>query len=396
MTAPLRYEYRAARRDGGIVRGELIADGRDAASAALAAQGLFPIDLVSAPPRPRSALGAADVAIGLRTLATLIETGIPVSRAIAAFAELAPAAWRPWVTPLRERIGQGGSVADALALVPMRSAGTLIGIVRAGERGGQLAPALSRAATLAESTQATRDAVVAALTYPVVLLTAGSISLAILLGVVVPRFALILEDLGQSLPPATRWLIAVTASARTWAPPALFGVAVGGVAIAMWVAGNANALRRVHALLLRIPLIGTARHAFATSRLSGSLAGLLESGLPLSTSLSYAGQAAGDAEVEDRVRRAREHVLAGASLAGALHDERAVTPGALQLIRAGEEAGRSAELLRHASAIEDARGRRIIQMSVRLLEPAIIVAFALLVAFVAAALLQAVYAVRPA
>lgn len=396
MTLPLRFEYRAARPDGGIERGTLVAEGRDAASAALAARGLFTVALEQVRSTPDRAVGARDVAVGLRILATLVETGIPLTRALAAFEELAPVGWRPWLPALQSRVREGRTLADALSLVPMRDGATLIGIVRAGERGGQLAGALGRAAALAENAQATRDAIIAALTYPVVLLIAGSVSLFILIGVVVPRFALILADLGQSLPPATRALIALTEVARAWAIPLFVVLAVLAPAATAWIARDAAAKRRYHALLLHIPIIGSVRHSLATARFSAALAGLLESGLPLSGALPSAAEAAGDAEVSERARRARERVLAGASLAGALRDERAITPAAGQLIRAGEEAGRLVDLLRHASGIEESRGRRIIQTSVRLLEPAIIVVFALVVAFVAAALLQAVYAVRPA
>ena len=396
MTLPLRFEYRAARPDGGIERGTLVAEGRDAASAALAARGLFTVALEQVRSTPDRAVGARDVAVGLRILATLVETGIPLTRALAAFEELAPTGWRPWLPALQSRVREGRTLADALSLVPMRDGATLIGIVRAGERGGQLAGALGRTAVLAENAQATRDAIIAALMYPVVLLIAGSVSLFILIGVVVPRFALILADLGQSLPPATRALIALTDVTRAWAIPVFVVLAVLASTAMAWIARDATAKRRYHALLLHIPIIGSVRHTLATARFSAALAGLLESGLPLSSALPSAAEAAGDAEVSERTRRARERVLAGASFAGALRDERAITPAAAQLIRAGEEAGRLVDLLRHAAGIEESRGRRTIQTSVRLLEPAIIVAFALIVAFVAAALLQAVYAVRPA
>jgi type II secretory pathway component PulF len=52
-------------------------------------------------------------------------------------------------------------------------------------------------------------------------------------------------------------------------------------------------------------------------------------------------------------------------------------------------------MLEHASRIESERAERIVKAAVRLVEPALIIVFGGLVALVAAALLQAVYAVRP-
>jgi general secretion pathway protein F len=67
----------------------------------------------------------------------------------------------------------------------------------------------------------------------------------------------------------------------------------------------------------------------------------------------------------------------------------------VRLVGAGEETGRLAELLEHAARIERERAQDITRAAVRLLEPGLILVFGALVALVAAALLQAVYSVRP-
>lgn len=95
------------------------------------------------------------------------------------------------------------------------------------------------------------------------------------------------------------------------------------------------------------------------------------------------------------MRRTRERVAAGAPLADSLGRERAVTPLALQLVAVGESSGRLAEMTRRAGDLAAQEAERGLRTLVTLLEPALIVAFGGLVAFVAAALLQAVYSVRP-
>ena len=82
--------------------------------------------------------------------------------------------------------------------------------------------------------------------------------------------------------------------------------------------------------------------------------------------------------------------------ASALRRHEVVTPGALRLARFGEESGRLAELLGQAGRLEEAAAHRALRTLVGLLEPLLIVGFGAVVAFVAAALLQAVYSVRPA
>jgi type II secretory pathway component PulF len=80
----------------------------------------------------------------------------------------------------------------------------------------------------------------------------------------------------------------------------------------------------------------------------------------------------------------------------ALELTNASTPTVVRLARAGEQSGRLATMLGHAARIEQQRADRIVRTAVRMLEPALLLAFASVVALIAAALLQAIYGVRPA
>jgi general secretion pathway protein F len=176
--------------------------------------------------------------------------------------------------------------------------------------------------------------------------------------------------------------------------PALGVAAVLTAAWRLWTASQPGR-EQWHALLLDLPLVGRARLAAATGRFASALAALLESGVPIAPALAHAGRAAGDAAVEARVRSARDAVLGGQRLSAALEGEGAVTPTAMRLVRAGEETGRLAAMLTQAGRVESARAAQLVQGAVRVIEPTLIVAFGGLVALVAAALLQAVYSVRP-
>jgi general secretion pathway protein F len=215
-----------------------------------------------------------------------------------------------------------------------------------------------------------------------------------LVGVVLPRFAGILAELGQDLPPATRALMVTATAVRAAFVPSLVAAAVLAAVWRAWTTSE-RGRERWHQWLLAIPLVGSVRRAAATARTSWALAALLETGVPLGEALRSAARTAGDAAIERRILRARDQVTAGASLGHAIEDADAMTPTAVRLVRAGEETGRLAALLTHAARIEQERSERIVRSAVRALEPSLILTFACLVALVAAALLQAVYSVRP-
>jgi type II secretory pathway component PulF len=147
--------------------------------------------------------------------------------------------------------------------------------------------------------------------------------------------------------------------------------------------------------LLGVPLIGPIRHAFATARASRALGVLLGTGTPALVALAIAQEASGNAAAADRLERARARVGEGESLTSAFAAVGALTPTAQQLLMIGETAGRLPTLLAKAAELEEREAERKVKALVALLEPALILAFAGLVAFVAAALLQAVYSLRP-
>jgi type II secretory pathway component PulF len=92
---------------------------------------------------------------------------------------------------------------------------------------------------------------------------------------------------------------------------------------------------------------------------------------------------------------AQQRVAEGRALGDALEATRALTPGAVQLVRVGERSGRLAEILEQAASLEERAATRRVHALVTALEPVLIVAFAAVVAFIAGALLQALYSVRP-
>jgi general secretion pathway protein F len=209
-----------------------------------------------------------------------------------------------------------------------------------------------------------------------------------------PRFAKILADLGQTLPASTRAVLRGAEAMHAGSVPALITAAVGMGVWRAWTQTE-DGRRGWHRILLSLPLLGAVRSGTAAARMAHSLSALLESGVSMGTALVFAGRAASDAELEARLTSARAAVTAGEPLSRALELNRATTPTVIRLIRAGEESGRLPAMLDHAARIEQQRADRILRTGVRLLEPMLLLTFASVVALIAAALLQAIYSVRP-
>jgi type II secretory pathway component PulF len=393
MTA---FKYRAARPDGEHVAGVLEAATDAAAARDLSGRGLFALELRAEQPAAasRRALPTPELAAAFAGLAALLEAGMPLDRALAAAEESAGSPLAEAMAGARRRVREGSGLSAALeaegGMPPL-----VIGILRAGEAHGRLAQAAGRVAAELEREVEMRAQVRAALAYPLFLSVVGGLSVTIIVTVVVPRFAALLGDLGQALPASTRLLLAVSRALAAHGVALLLLLAAIVIGIARTVRTDAGAAA-LHRRLLEVPLIGRIRMGLASARVCRALAGLLSTGVPLLAALEHARRAAGDGALADRLARAQQAVSEGDRLAVALKRHEALSPGALRLAHFGEESGRLAELLEKAAHIEEAAAHRSLRALVTLLEPALIVTFALVVAFVAAALLQAVYSVRPA
>lgn len=390
------YRYQAARSDGAIVSGVLEADAEARATATLAERGLYPIAVVvqeETDLRRRSA-ARRDLAFAFRSIAALVSAGVPLERAIAASESLARGPLRETLAAARVGLREGRSLAQALGAGRGVVPGVVIGMIRAGERGSQLGQALDHVASHLEQEARLVARVRQALAYPVLLAVAGTVSMLVIGTVVVPRFAELLGDLGQDLPLATRLLLSGSALlSRFWLP--LLLCVVSGAWGVGFLMQRPEGKRRLHEALLVLPGIARVRLTLATTRVARALGGMLLAGMPLLPALDAAREAAGDVAVADRLARARERVTQGAPLTASLAHEGALAPSALQLLAVGESSGRLGEMALRAGDLAAQEAERGLRTLVTLLEPALIVGFGGLVAFVAAALLQAVYSVRP-
>jgi general secretion pathway protein F len=392
MTA---YRYVAARADGASVRGILDAGSGAEAAAVLSDRGLYPVSVEATRDDARwwsRRPSIQALATVFQSLAALVDAGVPLEQALHATERVASGPLRESLTQVVSRVREGSSLGSALAAEDKVFPGVAIGLVRAGERGVGLGAALGQVAAQLEREAEMAARVRGALAYPALLAAVGSLSVAVIVLFVVPRFVTILSDLGQALPLATRILIDISEAARRFGFIIIATLAIGAV-----VASRLVHERRVawETWLLGVPLIGAIRHAFATARASRALGVLLGTGTPALVALAIAQEAAGNAAAADRLERARTRVGEGESLTSAFAAVGALTPTAQQLLMIGETAGRLPTLLAKAAELEERDAERRLKALVALLEPALILAFAGLVAFVAAALLQAVYSLRP-
>ena len=186
--------------------------------------------------------------------------------------------------------------------------------------------------------------------YPLLLATAGSIAVTVLLFFVLPRFVTLLEGSGAKLPRSTSMLLALSAGLhRAW--PVLLLIPLVFAAFAAWVRNTDEGRRVWSRTLLTLPGVATLRRFALAGRFARLVGVLLGGGAPLLTALDDTVESIGDPVARDDVTRIRTRVREGSSLKAALSDSSLFPPMLAQLVGVGEDAGQLRTFLMKAADI---------------------------------------------
>ena len=264
MTA---YRYVAVGAGGERLAGVMEAASEAEVIARLQRQGSMPVRAEPAGSGPRWAgllhfdlggrrgLRKQDVADLIRELATMLTAGQDLDRALRYMQETAPARTRSTITGLRDAVRDGSPLSVAMERYQATFPAMHVGLVRAGEAGGNLGPTLTRIADLLDRQRALASTVTSALIYPAVLFVAMIGAVALLLTQVLPQFVPMFEQSGAALPASTQFLIDAGQFVQDYG---LFLV----LAMPVLVVLGRTALRRqrirlaADRIVLRVPIIG--------------------------------------------------------------------------------------------------------------------------------------------
>jgi general secretion pathway protein F len=398
------FAYRAADRRGQTVDGVMEAADTRAVVERLHRDAYYPVRIAQQAERRGWRTFNVSVSRGMRArdllaltqqLATLVEAGMPLDRALSILEELAPnPRVKAVVADLLHSVRGGTSLSDALAKHHPRPFSRLyINMVRAGEKGGVLEATLRRLAEFQEARQAFTEAIVSALIYPVVISTVGAGAIVFLMTFVIPRFATIFADMGQAIPLPTQILLSTSLVLQSyWWVGAL--VLVGAIlGWRLWT-GTADGRLQWDRLLLRLPLVGALLTRVETARFARTLGTMLRSGVPVLGALAVVGDIMTNQIVGRAVHRLSDSVKRGGTVAAAMQEHTPFPPLAVHMVRVGEETGRLEDMLLKTADTVEADVRSELRRLIGLLEPAIILAMGVVVAFIVVAMLLAIFSIN--
>lgn len=369
------FRYRALTQSGESVEGEMDAADEAAVLERLHDAGQIPVraePLADGRRQPRRRGPGFRLDTLTRELARLTAAGLPLERALEIARDIAvtPAA-QASLGRLLAGIRGGGALSEALEAEGAPFDRLYIALVRAGEAAGSLPAVLDQLADHLARVRALRGEVVAALTYPAILLAVSLASVLLLLITVVPQFEALFADAGAALPTPTRITFALARTLQAWWVEGLAAFAILLFALSRLQKTEAGG-RALDVLLLRLPLLGPLLREIETTRFSRTLGLLVESGVPLLAACEIAEGVLRNRAMAPAVAAAREALKRGERLAIGLSAGDTFPPLAVQMIAAGEETGRLETMLLDVAALYDSDIRQRLRTLLALLEPLLI------------------------
>ncbi|HEB58852.1 MAG TPA: type II secretion system protein GspF [Gammaproteobacteria bacterium] len=394
------YEYAAFDTRGREKKGVLEGDSPRQVRAQLREQGLLPVSVepVSEKEETRSGglsfrrgIGAADLALITRQLATLTRSGLPLDEATATVARQSEKVRvQRLLLGVRARIMEGHSLADGLGEFPHVFPDLYRATVAAGEQSGHLDTVLERLADYTEARQALQSRIQLALFYPAILTVMAVLVVGLLLSYVVPEVVQVFEGMDEELPLITRILIAISDFTKAWFGWILAGLVAAGFGF-RYLLRQEGPRERFHHFLLRLPVVGRLVRGTNTARFARTMSILVKSGVPVLEALRIAGEVMHNLPMREAVQAAAHRVREGGNLAGSLEQGRMFPPMLINLIASGEVSGNLEEMLERAALNQERELEMTIARLMGLLEPVLIVVMGMVVLFIVLAILLPIF-----
>lgn len=287
-----------------------------------------------------------DVAILFRQLAVMMRAGIPLIQSLQLInGSITKIGMKRIVSDVKADIESGLTFDEALSRHPHVFDNLTCSLVRAGEGSGTLDNMLLRIADYKEKSEQTKAKVKKALKYPLTVLVVALIVTVVLLLKVIPVFKDLFESFGSELPAYTQMVVSLSDFIKE------DGIFVLAAFIALiygfkYLYNRSEKLRNSLAeYSLRVPVFGSLIYMAIIARYSRTLATTFAAGVPLSESLTNAGQATANIVYEEAVEEIRSDVMNGQSLFFAMRNSARFPDMAVQMTSIGEESGKLDEML---------------------------------------------------
>ena len=315
-------------------------------------------------------------------LAVAVERGIPLPRAIRAFAEDAADQTSQRARELARMLEVGAALPNAIALSNIRMDTDVMAAIEFGDGNGFLAPALRRVLNQSDNFTARLQATLEKLFYLFVVAVAIAFIVTFLMIKIIPTFDIMFQEFELELPAVTVSVIEISRFAGDIWPLWTSLLLVCLVFLLVYCLNYADLVPSDW------PIVGRYTQQFNAATLLRLLSVAVEQDRPLVQAIKLLANRYPHRLIRRRLKQASMHVDNGADWRDAMRQVKLITAGEAAVLKSAQRVGNLAWALEE---LADKKARRVAQQSAALLNimfPVVLVGFGLIGFMVVTAMLM--------
>ena len=338
-------------------------------------------------PPEKTKLRARDLANMFSMLCTLLENGMPLQKALSALSsDPSLRKHAGLLKRLNNRLVEGSQFHHAIAAYPHAFPANVIQQVKLGEASGNLTGALRRITVQVEGWVAIRNNLMQKLSYPALVIMAGSGLMTFMLMVVVPQFETIYAESNVDLP----WVTSVVTflsrelGRNLWLASVPLGIII---ALTLHIRSSQQARARFDKVITQIPLLGGFVRDIAVLQFLRSVHALSEAGFVPIDAISQARFTVSNLHVRRELEKLSTVLVHGSKLSTAMNKLDYLIPNSVrQLIMVGEHSGNITRACEGACSFLENRLQRRINTLMGMIEPLLTVGLATCIGWIVLAM----------
>jgi len=387
------FNYKGRNQAGSLVSGNLWGATAEAVASELAGNNIIPIDIREAIKQPDTAkrekkkgfipgiqdylsgthIDITELIIFSRQMYSMNKAGIPLDKALKGIENSVDNyALKKVLQDLVSELEKGMALTDAMSKYPKYFSPLYLSLIHVGENTGRLDLAFAQVGKYLDLERDTKKQIKSATRYPIFVLVAIAVALAVITVFVIPVFAETFNQLGADLPWQTVVLINISEfTINYWYY--ILGFLFGSFFSFQYYVSTPAGRLKWDRKKLKLPIIGSIFERVALSRFARTFAMMMKAGVPIVQSLGVISRAVGNYYIGDHVRRMRDGISKGESLYQTAVKAEMFSPLVLQMIAVGEESGNVDELLAEVADFYDSEIEYDLKRLSSAIEPILIV-----------------------
>ncbi len=376
------FNYTVRNLKGELIKGSIDAETQESVVLKLKDMEYFVISIVKMKERISTSkktisfsffnrIKTRDLVVFTRQFATLISSGMSLLESLTVLEKQTPnPKFSKIISEVRLYVESGHSLSESMERHTKVFKDIYVSLVRAGEAGGVLDKTMNDLANFLETDEEIKLKIRNKTAYPKFVLGFAAVITVVIIVFLVPTFKGIYDELGAELPMPTKIIIFIGDLFKNIYFYLIMAVVIGGgIFLFKKFTRSARGKYLIDNLKLNIPKFGDLFRKMSLSRFSRHFGILLETGVPILSSLEIAKGVAGNILIDNALEKIKKGISEGENISDPMSKMKVFPAMMVQMIAVGERTGTLDEIVSKIADFYEKEVSNAIDVMITILEP---------------------------